>query len=147
MAKILVIAYGNPLRSDDGIAWQAAEELRRDLPDSAHVICVRQLTPELAEAASCADSVIFLDASTEGSPGTIACQPLTAEPSSSHFSHHFSPGEILAICDRLYAGRPRAFLISMCGKSFEHGAQLSSAAVAAIPNALELIQSVVRRSS
>src|SRR5262249_4363142 len=93
MDRTLVIAYGNPLRSDDGVAWRAAKELKRILPNSAQVISVRQLTPELAELASGSDLVIFVDASSEGPPGSVLCQPLSPEPGKFHFSHHLTPQE------------------------------------------------------
>jgi hypothetical protein len=80
MEHLLVIAYGNPLRCDDGIAWQAAEELKRELPDSAEIIYVHQLTPELAENASRAHTVIFLDAARNGAAGHVSCQSVSPQP-------------------------------------------------------------------
>jgi hydrogenase maturation protease len=133
MQQVLVIAYGNPLRSDDGIAWQAAEALRRKLCDRARVTCVHQLTPELAEEVALADMVIFLDASSNGEPGQVACRAIFAAPGGSDFSHHFAPAEILDLCRRLYFAEPRAFLISINGKSFGHGHELSPAVIHAVP--------------
>jgi len=142
MDRTLVIAYGNPLRSDDGVAWQAAEELKRILPSPAHVICVHQLTPELAELASGSDLVIFVDAASEGHPGSVLCQRLSPESGKFHFSHHLTPQEVLVMCDRLYCAKPRAFLVSIAGKCFDHGEQFTPAAMIAIPRVL----SVVRRA-
>lgn len=144
MDRTLVIAYGNPLRSDDGVAWQAAKELKRMFPNSAHVICVHQLTPELAEAASNSDLVIFVDASSEAHPGSVLCQPLSPEPGKLHFSHHLTPQEVLLMCDRLYSAKPRAFLVSVGGKCFDHGEQFSAAAMIAIPRVLRVVRSVMQ---
>lgn len=143
MDRTLVIAYGNPLRSDDGVAWQAAEELKRILPNPAHVICVHQLTPELAEVTSGSDLVIFVDASSEGHPGTVHCQPLSPEPGKFHFSHHLTPQEVLMMCDRLYSAQPRAFLVSVGGQCFEHGEQFTAAAILAIPRVLSVVQRIM----
>ena len=33
MARVLIIAYGNPMRCDDGLAWRAADEFERKLSD------------------------------------------------------------------------------------------------------------------
>src|SRR5579862_9528285 len=52
-AKILIIAYGNPLRCDDGIAWRAADALAQKLSDSdVEIVRLHQLAPELAETIS-----------------------------------------------------------------------------------------------
>lgn len=134
--KILVIAYGNPLRSDDGIAWQAAEELRPILPASASVICVHQLTPELAETASHSETVIFLDAATNNVTTSVVCEPLSQSTGEPGFSHHLSPKGVLELCERLYSTRPRGFLVSISGQCFNHGEDLSPAAIQAIPQVL-----------
>ena len=146
MEHVLVIGFGNPLRCDDGIAWQAAGELRRTLP-LADIVCAHQLTPELAERASRADMVVFLDAAGHGIPGKVSCQPVSLQSAEVHFSHHFGPGEILTLCDRLYAAKPRGFLISVNGECFDHGQELSSAAVEAIPQVVAKVGELVRRST
>jgi len=139
MENILLIGYGNPLRCDDGIAWQAAEELTRVLPSSAQVICVHQLTPELAESASRADLVIFLDAATNGEPGNVVCHPLNAEKGELPFTHHLTPEGILGLCERLYSAKPPGFLLTVHGEYFEHGGEFSPAAVHAVPRLAELV--------
>lgn len=144
MERVLVIAYGNPLRCDDGIAWQAAEELRRELPKDTRVICVHQLTPELAEDASRADLVIFLDASSNGEPGSFRCEAVSAQASELHFSHHITPKEVLSLSNHLYAAEPRAFLISIHGKCFDHGQELSPAPVHALPQVVARICALIK---
>jgi hydrogenase maturation protease len=134
MGNILVIACGNTLRCDDGIAWHAAQALRHELPYSAEVISVQQLTPELAENVSHAEIVIFMDASKDGGqPGAVRCEAVFAQQDRVHSSHQAAPTEILALCDRLYLARPLAFVISVRGECFKHGQELSRAAANAIP--------------
>ena len=133
MQRVLVIAYGNPLRSDDGVAWRAAEDLRRSLPDSVEILSVHQLTPELAEDASRADLVIFLDAAQGGQPGRVTCEDVLSQPASLNSSHNLAPGEVLALCDRLYAVRPHAFVVSVTGECFDHGQNLSPSTMRALP--------------
>src|SRR5215471_11241439 len=106
MEPILVIAYGNPLRSDDAIAWRAVEKLRNQLPSSVETMCVHQLTPELAEDISRADLVVFLDASSHGQPGAVRCQTISAESGEINVFHHLKPQEILGLCNRLYSAKP-----------------------------------------
>ncbi len=132
--RVLVIAYGNPLRCDDGVAWQAAEEIRRKLPSLAEVVCVHQLAPELAEEISRAGTVIFLDATGDGEPGKVACQIV-----------HLVPAQDLALCDQLYEAKPRGFLISISGQCFDHGDGLSPAAMNALPQSVAVVSDLVRR--
>jgi len=143
MERVLVIAYGNPLRSDDGIAWQAAEKLRQELPDIAGIICVHQLTPELAEEVALADLVIFLDASRNGEAGSIRSDAVFAQPGELRFSHHLAPAEVLDLCARLYSAKPQAFLISAHGQCFDHGHELSQLAVLAVPEVVAEVSRLI----
>ncbi|MFI5043071.1 MAG: hydrogenase maturation protease, partial [Acidimicrobiales bacterium] len=70
---VLVIGYGNTLRSDDGVGWHAAALLAED-PRLAgvEVLAVHQLTPELALDMSRATLVILIDAGADDPPGAIA---------------------------------------------------------------------------
>ena len=83
--KVLVIGYGNPLREDDGIGWRVVEEIEngeivgvlQSLGNcQLETVAVHQLLPELAGDVSEAELVIFVDASVEGKPGTIAVREL-----------------------------------------------------------------------
>jgi hydrogenase maturation protease len=48
MPGTLLIGYGNPLRGDDGLGWQVADQVARDADKSIKVVATHQLTPELA---------------------------------------------------------------------------------------------------
>jgi Ni,Fe-hydrogenase maturation factor len=51
-----------PLRTDDGLGWQVAVELfRTNTSPEVDVLPCHQLTPELAEAVSVAETVLFID--------------------------------------------------------------------------------------
>jgi len=143
--RVLVIAYGNPLRCDDGVAWQAAEEIKRRVPSIAEVVCVHQLAPELAEEISRAGTVIFLDATGDGEPGKVACQIVSPDSTQPRFSHHLSPAQVLTLCDQFYEVRPRGFLISISGESFDHGEGLSPAAINALPQTVAAVSDLLRR--
>ena len=63
MARVLIVAYGNPMRSDDGIAWRAADALAPKVSESdVEILRLHQLTPELADAVRNFGTVIFVDA-------------------------------------------------------------------------------------
>ena len=58
---VLVLAYGNPLRRDDGVGWVIGERLAELLPEEAvDVRVLHQLTPELAEPISRASRAFWL---------------------------------------------------------------------------------------
>lgn len=128
MQRTLIVAYGNPLRCDDGIGWHAADLLRKRLPQSqARILCLHQLTPEVAEAASHADTVIFIDATCHGEPGQIVVSTLPQPAVAPPCSHHSSPENLIALCRRLYGHCPRAYTVSIGGACFDHGDELSCA--------------------
>jgi hydrogenase maturation protease len=144
MSNILVLAYGNPLRSDDGIAWRAAEELARTLPPTdVEIRCLHQLTPELADQASRATAVIFLDARCAGEPGAITCAPVNPQFDEPPSSHHVTPQSLISLCRRLYAATPRSFIVSLSGQSFDFGESLSPAAESALPHFVATVRKLV----
>lgn len=145
--SVLILACGNPLRSDDGLAWHAAEELRRSLASSAvEIVSVHQLTPDLAADVQRAGLVIFLDASREFQPGEVACRPLTALNQPSRFSHHADPSQILSLSAELYGKTPPAFLVAAGGLCFDHGDRLSAVARQTLPRIVALVQTLLANS-
>jgi hydrogenase maturation protease len=137
--RVLLIAFGNPLRCDDGIAWRVAEEIRRTMPEMA-VLCVHQLTPELAEDASRASTVIFIDAARDGEPGEIRCHAVPPDAPSLNFSHSLAPPQVLAICKQLYRAEPRGFLVSIGGECFDHGEAPSPRVIDALSQTVRMVK-------
>jgi hydrogenase maturation protease len=133
---VLIIAYGNPLRSDDGVAWHAAEALRERCA-SAKIVSTHQLTPELAEMAANAEGVVFIDAAQNGDPGQIVCAWVHAEENRDQSSHRLTPAQLIALCEELYGVTPRAMMISIAGASFDHGDTLSEALRSALPELID----------
>lgn len=136
----LIIAYGNPLRSDDGIAWHAAQLLgEKPSLSQAEILCVHQLTPELAEEASRASCVIFMDARQDGEAGKISCMPVRPASEEAQCSHLLGPAQVMALCGRLYGITPRAFEVSITGEWFDHGDALSESVREALPEFIEMV--------
>ena len=129
---VLVIAYGNPLRTDDGVAWRAAELLRRQLVSSAKYLCVHQLTPELAQDVSQAEMVVFMDAEQTDHPGQVRCERVVPRREQVTFSHHLTPHDLLGLTEALYGVSPRALLIAISGEKFDYGETLSAGASQAL---------------
>ena len=97
---MLIVAYGNPLRSDDGLAWRVADALEGKFSSlQVEILRLHQLTPELAESVSHVDAVIFVDAASAEAggrlPGEIRIEEIHAEEAGSfvqsRFSHHLTP--------------------------------------------------------
>lgn len=145
MSRILIIAFGNPLRCDDGLAWHVAEELSQlNLPGDVEIITRHQLTPELALSVSQVSCVLFIDAARAGVPGELACAPLKPQRQSPLFTHEFSPATILSLAQDLYGACPKAFTISLCGECFDHGETLSPKVVENLPRVLAQIDELRR---
>ena len=152
MARILIVGYGNPLRSDDGLGWRAAEELSQRLSlTEVEVIVRHQLTPELADNLKSADAVFFIDAAHAGPPGELTCEPVTSQPLTSQpqtiHSHQCSPAGVLALAQQLYGASPRAFAVTLCGECFDHGAAFSAAVEAGFPKLTALVEKLARQEA
>lgn len=145
MARILIVGYGNPLKSDDSLGWRAAEEIVRQLPSpDLKVVRVHQLVPEIAEEASRAELAIFIDARSGEPAGHIGCDQLTNEPrAASAFSHQLSPSTIVRLAGELYGRSPRAYLLTVSGECFEDGETLSPAVQAALPQLIARVKSLI----
>lgn len=144
-AGLLVIGFGNPLRSDDGLGWRAAERLAETLT-GAEVVTTHQLVPELAETLSQCTRAVFIDAAdpaaSDAAPGTVLVQALAPRaPEPSAFSHHLDPAGLLAMAQALYGYAPKAQLITVVGASFDFGEQLSPSVQAALEAVVRLVKS------
>jgi hydrogenase maturation protease len=145
MASVLIIACGNPLRGDDAVAWHIAESLASHTVSShAEIVTSQQLTPEMAEIVSSAESVVFVDASAAEPAGSVSLAPIAAvEDRSASMTHRLSPTAILAMSNALYGKGPlRAFLLTVGGKSFDLSQELSPAVSQAVPDAVERIEAL-----
>jgi len=142
--RFLIIAYGNPLRGDDGFAWRVAEELTHmNLPSDVEIITQNQLTPELALRVSQAATVLFIDAARGGVAGELTSEPLEPQPISSVFTHEYSPAVILALAQKLYGVCAKAFILSLCGECFDHGETLSAKVEEKLPRAVALARQLL----
>ena len=81
MKRILVIGCGNPYRGDDGVGFRVADQYETLNEDhgTVQVMAVQELKPELVEAVSHADSVVFVHAATNGEPGMVWTREISSE--------------------------------------------------------------------
>ncbi len=150
--RTLIIGIGNPIRGDDGLGWKVADELSRELAlepwrDDVHVLATHQLTPELAELASHADRVLFVDAAQGGQPGTMTCRRVLPDAPTVRHSHALSPAVLLSMTEKLYGCSPTACLLTVAGDSFSPEESLSPAVFAALPALRVQIQLLVDSES
>lgn len=141
---ILVIGYGNPLRSDDGIGQEIAKEIaQRQLPNVA-AIAVHQLTPELAEKLVQTDRVIFVDASTDRTT-TVQIHSITLANTGITSGHCCAPSVLLAMTQMLYGKHPQAWWVTVPGENFTLGESLSAVAQQGVETALRTIEELIQR--
>jgi hydrogenase maturation protease len=142
MSRVLIIGFGNPLRSDDGVGWHAAEELEHKLSGrGVEVITCHQLTPELADIVSTSPVVVFVDAQC-GVPGTVTCSRVRPQAPTDAFSHRLSPGAVLGLAQKLYGQTPLAFAFAICGECFEVGEVLSPLVRANLPDLVARVAAI-----
>lgn len=142
---VLVIGYGNTLRTDDGLGWYAAERLADDPRlDGATVIGRHQLTPELALDVSRAGLVVFVDANVGSPAGTVTIEPVPrADDRAAAWSHQFTPSSLVALAGELYGRAPEVILVSVGVASLEHGDTLSPTVEAALPRLVDAVAALV----
>jgi hydrogenase maturation protease len=144
MARILVLGYGNPLRSDDGLGWQVAVQLfRANQSADVEVLPCHQLTPELAETISRATVVLFIDCTKKGVPGEFHCEEIHWQTGSMPFTHDLSPTTLLDLASQLFGACPRAFLLTICGECFATGEVLSPAVNRQITKLKECVRELI----
>jgi len=143
---VLVIGYGNPLRSDDGLGWHAAEMLARDPRLSgADIRWQHQLTPELAHDFSRVRLVVLIDVSVEQAPGEIAVRRLdgTSGKAGTTSTHHTDPAALVALARELWGAAPDVCMVSVGAGSLEVGEALTPAVEAALPELVDIVLRVV----
>jgi hydrogenase maturation protease len=132
--KVLVLAYGNPLRTDDGVGWRVAERLGPLVaPQRVEVLSLHQLVPELAEDASRARLVVFIDASVADPPGGIVRRAVSAPAAPGDVrTHHMTPATLLGLARQLYGRSAPGVLYSVGAACVEMGESLSPTVQAAM---------------
>ena len=160
--KILVIAYGNRDRQDDGAGWhilsQVAAQLSLQAPElpgertesedgSLRLLYLYQLLPELAEDLIDYGQIIFVDAHNSPELPNLVFEPVSPAWVHSAFTHHLSIGELLAITQTLYARGPAAWLLSVRGYAFEFSQELSPQTQALARQAAEMLCSYLHQEA
>jgi hydrogenase maturation protease len=142
---VLVIGYGNALRSDDGLGWHAAERLANDPRlGGVTIIGCHQLTPELALDVSRAALAVFVDASHGPPAGTFTIDWLRATASGgTGWSHILSPSSLVDLAGELYGAAPDVVVIRVGVESMEVGDRLSPIVEASLPRLVDAVAELI----
>lgn len=138
MTDVLVVGYGNDLRSDDGAGRRVADAVA----GIADVLSVPQLTPELALAVADRDTVVFVDADVDVTRLTV--RPVESIPGQSVMTHHGSPAALLALVPEVGSAPGEAWMLSIPASNLDLGEELSPRTRVATEAAIEWIRHLVR---
>jgi hydrogenase maturation protease len=147
--RCLILACGNTLRADDGVGPFLAEwagERFKDEP-GVRILSRHQWTPELAEDAAHAQSVLFIDCSIDAAAGSLRILSVApAPPTEGLATHHLGAAELLALSREFYHSLPRkALLLTVGAGSLALNEEFSDVVQAALPEARHLLESTVLR--
>lgn len=138
--KILVHAYGNSGRGDDGLGEEFIKRLERCMETkdlrSTDIEQSFQLNIEHAAVMADYDIVIFVDAS-KADIADFSFQKINTEQQNSFTSHSISPSKLLSICAELYNRSPLVYLLQVKGYQWEFDAGLSQQAIENLEKALK----------
>ena len=138
----LIIGYGNPGRSDDGIGPLLAEKIEEKRLPGVSVETAFQ--PNIEDAAEIAlhQTVIFIDAAQSGLE-PFALRRLEPTQSMAFSSHIVSLNTILAICRDSFGHTLDAFLLAVRGYEFVFGENLTRTAEDNLEKALSFAVSFI----
>jgi hydrogenase maturation protease len=142
---VLVVGYGNALRTDDGIGPAVAARLAEDSRlAGVDVRSAHQLTPELALDASGASLLVLVDAAADVPPGEVVVRRLGTEAGAGEvMTHHLDPAALVGLARELWGTAPEVVLVSVGAASFEVGDELTAEVRDAIPRAVEAVVTAV----
>jgi len=149
IARCLVLACGNTLRSDDGVgpklAEWAAERFQKN--EDVRVVARQQWTPDLAKDIAEADSVLFVDSSLNSIPGRVSLAAVASNRGNGDAAtHHLEAHELLGLTRSLYGSiADHAMLLTVGAGSTELGETFSEPVEAALPRARGVLEKAVLR--
>lgn len=125
--EILIIGYGNTLRGDDGVGYKIAEIIEQWNINHITSLAVHQLTPDLAEKISKADTVIFIDAVpiTDINTAKLEIKTISSHQKTNNLAHHNNPEQLLSLTQAIYQKAPKSSWILVPAINFNFSEHLS----------------------
>jgi hydrogenase maturation protease len=146
VADVLVVGYGNDLRSDDGAGRWVADRIDEMGLDGVEVRSMAQLTPEVSLQIEDRDLVVFVDASVAVSELTVAdLDPAggTSTGPGSVMTHHGDPASVLAMAAAEGHVPSRSVLVSIPAAELGMGFTFTEGTMDASRRAVEAILELV----
>ncbi len=124
MKRVLLIGYGNTIRSDDGAGYRAAELIESLYPE-VDVIISHDLKPEYSEAIANHEIIFFVDASIDSNK--LEIKKVDPENFSIDLQTHFSnPQSLITQSILIYNKKPsEVYLVKLPAYNFDFGEMLS----------------------
>lgn len=156
MKRILLYAYGNIGRQDDGLGhallaaarkwyrenWDEKKQNARIFFSESH-----QLQVEVVGELQNIDLVIFLDASMEEALEDFKLRKVLADPQASatttFTSHSVAPDFILALYQQLYGKGPAAYQLEIRGYDWEFEEEMTEKARANLKKAWNMLRGLL----
>jgi len=135
--RALVVAIGNRLRADDGVAHRVA-----DLLTGVTLRRVHQLMPEIAPEMQDADLVVFLDADPAADGPSLQRIDASVETPGS-LSHSMTPETLVAMASRLYDFHGEAWICRLYARDFSPSTEISLEAASHLEKAAQLVQQLL----
>jgi hydrogenase maturation protease len=128
IAPILIFAYGNPSRGDDGLGPAMYDLLEKNPLDNVDLLSDFQLQIEHALDLQQRDYILFIDAGVN-CEAPFELHRLQPEKDDSYTTHSMSPASVLAVYEQIYQREPPpAFLLTIMAYEFGLGKGMSDAA-------------------
>jgi hydrogenase maturation protease len=141
--ELLVIGYGNTLRSDDGVGPRVAEAVAAlKLPGVQTLIC-QQLSPEHAAPISQAQTVIFVDAAVDA-PREVQFRPIEPGDTCQLMAHAADPRTMLALARDVFGHAPKAWWLTIPAVKLDFCEELTPEAQEGLTEAVDKIRSLCR---
>lgn len=154
MIRTIIIGYGNIDRSDDGLAYEVVNTVRKTLGQNIldegdtgldtlgsqiDSVFLPQLLPEIMELLKDYEQIVFVDAHAGDDLNDLNCVRLAPQYVSSTFTHHMTPEALLAFLKTLYHHEPQAYLVSVRAHDFDFKRAFSPQTQSLLPLATEKI--------
>ena len=124
--SVVVLAWGNEARGDDGIGPALAAHVQANWP-SAALVADDQLQIEHALDLKDRSLALFIDAG-HGTPAPYRFYETSARSGLTHTSHALTPESVLDVAMRIGVAPPRAFVLCVRGERWGLGDELSAEA-------------------
>lgn len=141
-SELLVIGYGNSLRSDDGAGPRVAEAVAAKKISGTETISCHQLTPEFAERVSSARRVVFVDATSDLDSEGLQVRELRPAETGDLMAHAADPRTLLALARDVYGSCPQAWLLTIPIEDTGFGESVSARAQRGIEDAVVRIEAM-----